>query len=111
MSIQLIYCHPIKSLDHLALFKNCPNLIPHSNDVDTILESWREYKMMVPTYGAILLDSSYKQVSTFHPRDLFVYNLLSSVCSCKDFGLDPVGDSQRGKLTKGNRSIHVPLER
>ncbi|ELU02605.1 hypothetical protein CAPTEDRAFT_229101 [Capitella teleta] len=44
-----------------SLFKNCPNLIPHSNDVDTILESWREYKMMVPTYGAILLDSSYKQ--------------------------------------------------
>ena len=40
------------------IFRHCPTLIKHADDADKILLSWREYKMAVPTYGAIILDPS-----------------------------------------------------
>ena len=45
-----------------AVFQHCPTLTDHANNVDKILESWREYKMAVPTYGAIILDPTLKNV-------------------------------------------------
>ncbi|KAI0233580.1 m7GpppN-mRNA hydrolase [Lamellibrachia satsuma] len=43
------------------IFQHCPTLTDHASNVDKILESWREYKMAVPTYGAIMLDPTLKQ--------------------------------------------------
>jgi len=40
------------------IFHHCPTLIEHADNVGQILGSWREYKMAVPTYGAIILDST-----------------------------------------------------
>ena len=42
------------------VFHHCPTLIQHADHADKILSSWREYKMAVPTYGAILLDPSFQ---------------------------------------------------
>ncbi|XP_065821369.1 m7GpppN-mRNA hydrolase isoform X2 [Labrus bergylta] len=39
-----------------AVFHHCPFLLPHGEDVQKVLEQWKEYKMGVPTYGAIILD-------------------------------------------------------
>ncbi|KAM4532080.1 m7GpppN-mRNA hydrolase [Fundulus diaphanus] len=44
--------------DILSLFHHCPFLLPHGEDVQKVLEEWKEYKMGVPTYGAIILDES-----------------------------------------------------
>uniref|UniRef100_H2ZAC7 m7GpppN-mRNA hydrolase n=1 Tax=Ciona savignyi TaxID=51511 RepID=H2ZAC7_CIOSA len=45
------------------IFENYPFLLnPSDVDVDQILESWKEYKRSVPTYGAILLDSKLEHV-------------------------------------------------
>ncbi|XP_032425145.1 m7GpppN-mRNA hydrolase isoform X2 [Xiphophorus hellerii] len=41
-----------------AVFHHCPFLLPHGEDVQKVLEEWKEYKMGVPTYGAIILDES-----------------------------------------------------
>lgn len=41
-----------------AVFQHCPFLLPHGEDVQKVLEQWKEYKMGVPTYGAIILDES-----------------------------------------------------
>nr|XP_046270615.1 m7GpppN-mRNA hydrolase [Scatophagus argus] len=41
-----------------AVFHHCPFLLPHGEDVQKVLEQWKEYKMGVPTYGAIILDES-----------------------------------------------------
>lgn len=41
-----------------AVFQHCPFLLPHGEDVQKVLEQWKEYKMGVPTYGAIILDDS-----------------------------------------------------
>ena len=35
----------------------------HAENVDKILEQWKEYKMAVPTYGAIILDETMQYVS------------------------------------------------
>uniref|UniRef100_A0A3Q3AWW4 m7GpppN-mRNA hydrolase n=1 Tax=Kryptolebias marmoratus TaxID=37003 RepID=A0A3Q3AWW4_KRYMA len=42
--------------------KHCPFLLPHGEDVQKVLEQWKEYKMGVPTYGAIILDESLDNV-------------------------------------------------
>lgn len=44
------------------LFKHIPFLQPHLNYVDTILEDWKQYKLSVPTYGAIMLSEDLKHV-------------------------------------------------
>lgn len=41
-----------------AVFHHCPFLLPHGEDVQKVLEQWKEYKMGVPTYGAIILDEA-----------------------------------------------------
>ncbi|XP_057675942.1 m7GpppN-mRNA hydrolase [Corythoichthys intestinalis] len=45
-----------------AVFQHCPFLLPHGEDVQKVLEKWKEYKMGVPTYGAIILDESLESV-------------------------------------------------
>ncbi|XP_072227991.1 m7GpppN-mRNA hydrolase [Leuresthes tenuis] len=45
-----------------AVFHHCPFLLPHGEDVQKVLEQWKEYKMGVPTYGAIILDESQENV-------------------------------------------------
>lgn len=50
-------------LDGHSLFQHCPFLLPHGEDVQKVLEQWKEYKMGVPTYGAIILDESLENVS------------------------------------------------
>lgn len=41
----------------LHLFSHVPFLRPHLNDVDKILENWKQYKLSVPTYGAIIISA------------------------------------------------------
>ncbi|XP_048875724.1 m7GpppN-mRNA hydrolase isoform X1 [Brienomyrus brachyistius] len=41
-----------------AVFNHCPFLLPQGEDVQKVLEQWKEYKMGVPTYGAIILDET-----------------------------------------------------
>ncbi|XP_023816253.1 m7GpppN-mRNA hydrolase-like [Oryzias latipes] len=45
-----------------AVFHHCPFLLPHGEEVQKVLEQWKEYKMGVPTYGAIILDESLENV-------------------------------------------------
>ncbi|KAM4615134.1 m7GpppN-mRNA hydrolase [Polymixia lowei] len=40
------------------LFHHCPFLLPNGEDVQKVIEQWKEYKMGVPTYGAIILDEA-----------------------------------------------------
>lgn len=44
------------------IFKHVPFLREHLPNLDAIIESWKEYKMAVPTYGAILLDETLEYV-------------------------------------------------
>ncbi|KAL1398991.1 hypothetical protein pipiens_008541 [Culex pipiens pipiens] len=44
------------------LFQHIPFLQPHLMYVDKILEDWKQYKLSVPTYGAIILSEDLKQV-------------------------------------------------
>ncbi|XP_056089201.1 m7GpppN-mRNA hydrolase-like isoform X2 [Rhinichthys klamathensis goyatoka] len=45
-----------------AVFNHCPFLLPHGEDVQKVLEQWKEYKMGVPTFGAIILDETLDHV-------------------------------------------------
>lgn len=51
------------SLTFSILFSHCPFLLPQGEDVERILDEWKEYKMGVPTYGAIILDETLENVS------------------------------------------------
>lgn len=51
----------IREFSH-QIFLHCPTLKEKSDQVDHILEQWRNYKMQVPTFGAILLDNSLHNV-------------------------------------------------
>lgn len=44
------------------IFNHIPSLKEHSDKVDEIVNQWREYKMSVPTYGAIMLDDTLENV-------------------------------------------------
>ncbi|XP_049540021.1 m7GpppN-mRNA hydrolase [Anopheles darlingi] len=44
------------------IFKHVPFLQPHWPQVDEVLENWKQYKLTVPTYGAILLSEDMKNV-------------------------------------------------
>jgi mRNA-decapping enzyme subunit 2 len=44
------------------IFSNVPFLQQHLPDLDGTIERWRDYKMAVPTYGAILLDEELDNV-------------------------------------------------
>uniref|UniRef100_A0A7N8XZQ6 Decapping mRNA 2 n=1 Tax=Mastacembelus armatus TaxID=205130 RepID=A0A7N8XZQ6_9TELE len=54
--------HYVLFLDNCKLFHHCPFLLPHGEDVQKVLEQWKEYKMGVPTYGAIILDELLENV-------------------------------------------------
>lgn len=41
----------------LHMFNHVPYLRPHLNGVDKILEDWKQYKLSVPTYGAIIISA------------------------------------------------------
>ncbi|NWS62427.1 DCP2 hydrolase, partial [Chunga burmeisteri] len=43
-------------------FNHCPFLLPQGEDVQKVLDEWKEYKMGVPTYGAIILDETLENV-------------------------------------------------
>lgn len=58
----IIILHPLISLT-VELFNHCPFLLPQGEDVQKVLEQWKEYKMGVPTYGAIILDETLDHVS------------------------------------------------
>uniref|UniRef100_H2ZTC9 m7GpppN-mRNA hydrolase n=1 Tax=Latimeria chalumnae TaxID=7897 RepID=H2ZTC9_LATCH len=45
-----------------AVFNHCPFLLPQGEDVQRVLDEWKEYKMCVPTYGAIILDETLENV-------------------------------------------------
>ncbi|XP_073533375.1 m7GpppN-mRNA hydrolase [Phyllobates terribilis] len=45
-----------------AVFQHCPFLLPNGEDVQRVLDEWKEYKMGVPTYGAIILDETLENV-------------------------------------------------
>ncbi|MEE6508653.1 hypothetical protein FKM82_022171 [Ascaphus truei] len=45
-----------------AVFLHCPFLLPNGEDVQRVLDEWKEYKMGVPTYGAIILDETLENV-------------------------------------------------
>ncbi|KAM6391419.1 m7GpppN-mRNA hydrolase [Rhynochetos jubatus] len=45
-----------------AVFNHCPFLLPQGEDVQKVLDEWKEYKMGVPTYGAIILDETLENV-------------------------------------------------
>lgn len=44
------------------IFNNVPFLQQHVAKLDSVIDKWREYKMAVPTYGAILLDEGMDNV-------------------------------------------------
>lgn len=66
-SLRLTLISDFTSLKVLPLphkvFRHCPTLMVHADNVDKILESWRGYKMAVPTYGAIILDPTLTHVT------------------------------------------------
>ncbi|MBN3276093.1 DCP2 hydrolase, partial [Polyodon spathula] len=52
----------VSPLTSFVLFNHCPFLLPHGEDVQKVLDQWKEYKMGVPTYGAIILDETLENV-------------------------------------------------
>jgi mRNA-decapping enzyme subunit 2 len=46
----------------LNVIQHIPFLKPHSKNLESVLEQWRDYKQAVPTYGAILLNEDLSQV-------------------------------------------------
>lgn len=44
------------------IFQHVPFLNPHLLNLDKILEDWKQYKLSVPTYGAILISENLKNV-------------------------------------------------
>ncbi|NXC39966.1 DCP2 hydrolase, partial [Penelope pileata] len=46
----------------VVVFYHCPFLLPQGEDVQKVLDEWKEYKMGVPTYGAIILDETLENV-------------------------------------------------
>ncbi|CAH1637469.1 unnamed protein product [Spodoptera littoralis] len=55
--------HPCGIREFAAhIFQHVPQLREHVSSLDSVLENWREYKQMVPTYGAILLDTDLTHV-------------------------------------------------
>ncbi|GAB1606192.1 m7GpppN-mRNA hydrolase-like [Argonauta hians] len=44
------------------IFRHCPFLNQYAEEVDKRFEDWKQYKMSVPTYGAIILDPRMKFV-------------------------------------------------
>ncbi|XP_075979570.1 uncharacterized protein LOC142978858 [Anticarsia gemmatalis] len=55
--------HPCGIREFAAhIFQHVPQLREHVSSLDAVLDNWREYKLTVPTYGAILLDTELTHV-------------------------------------------------
>ncbi|CAH1393449.1 unnamed protein product [Nezara viridula] len=65
------------------IFKHLPFLQPYTNNVEKIIDEWKDYKFCVPTFGAILLD-----------EDLSHVLLVQSYCSRSSWGFP------KGKVNK-----------
>lgn len=64
---------------NIVLFSHCPFLLPQGEDVEKILDEWKEYKMGVPTYGAIILDETLENVSVIKQEKMGDHLLLFSL--------------------------------
>lgn len=58
-------------LNSSVVFGHIPFLQEYSAEVDSVIAIWKEYKMAVPTYGAILLDKEMKNVSIYFIVSIF----------------------------------------
>lgn len=67
--MQYIY---IFVLNSCVVFGHIPFLQKYLAEVDSVIANWREYKMAVPTYGAILLDKEMKNVSIYFIVSIFL---------------------------------------
>ncbi|XP_006814142.1 m7GpppN-mRNA hydrolase-like [Saccoglossus kowalevskii] len=45
-----------------VIFRHCPYLHEHSQNVNEIIANWKDYKMSVPTHGAIIVDETLQHV-------------------------------------------------
>ncbi|XP_070543028.1 m7GpppN-mRNA hydrolase-like [Ptychodera flava] len=45
-----------------VVFKHCPYLNDHAEQVNEIISQWKDYKMSVPTHGAIILDETLQNI-------------------------------------------------
>jgi mRNA-decapping enzyme subunit 2 len=43
----------------------------HAEDVERIVEEWREYKLAVPTFGAIILNTFMDKVLLVQVKELY----------------------------------------
>lgn len=65
VSLTPVIGHPLSiSINTYFLYslQHIPYLRTHLDNLDSILAEWKEYKMSVPTYGAILMTADYKHV-------------------------------------------------
>ncbi|KAL1114900.1 hypothetical protein AAG570_007724, partial [Ranatra chinensis] len=75
-----------------SLFKHIPFLAPYVNDLNSIIEEWRDYKSSVPTYGAIIMD-----------EDLTHVLLVQSYWSRTSWGFP------KGKINKDEPPCHCAI--
>ncbi|KAM4808868.1 m7GpppN-mRNA hydrolase [Rhinophrynus dorsalis] len=52
----------IRDFAKADILSHCSFLLPNGEDVQRVLDEWKEYKMGVPTYGAIILDETLENV-------------------------------------------------
>ncbi|XP_065086039.1 m7GpppN-mRNA hydrolase [Ochlerotatus camptorhynchus] len=74
------------------LFQRIPFLLPHLSYVEKILEDWKQYKLSVPTYGAILLSEDLKHVL-----------LVQSFWAKSSWGFP------KGKINENEEPIHCAI--
>ncbi|XP_062554384.1 m7GpppN-mRNA hydrolase [Armigeres subalbatus] len=74
------------------LFQHIPFLQPHLSYVETILEDWKQYKLSVPTYGAIMLSEDLKHVL-----------LVQSFWAKSSWGFP------KGKINENEEPIHCAI--
>lgn len=93
------------------LFQHIPFLKPHSDNIDAVLDQWREYKQSVPTFGAIVLNEDLTKVNQQHLKNNFFIFKMKEKTSFKIFlccryywykvtGQKTVGDFQKEKSMK-----------
>lgn len=76
-----IYGKCFSSFTTSVLFQHCPFLLPNGEDVQRVLDEWKEYKMGVPTYGAIILDETLENVSHLFISQDIIISYFSVKCN------------------------------
>ncbi|XP_052873250.1 m7GpppN-mRNA hydrolase [Anopheles cruzii] len=74
------------------MFMHVPFLQPHCRQVDEVLENWKQYKVTVPTYGAILLTEDLKHVL-----------LVQSFWAKSSWGFP------KGKINENEEALHCAI--